>query len=62
MSNFIKIRPMAAELLHADGGTDMMKLIARISQFCERAQKTPFYGLTMEERFRNTVSFYDTSS
>jgi len=31
--NFMKIRPVGAELLHADGRTDMTKLIAASSKF-----------------------------
>jgi len=31
--NFIKVRPLGAELFHADGQTDTTKL--RFSQFCE---------------------------
>ena len=37
ISNFMKIRPVGAELFHADGQTDMMKLNRRFTQFCERA-------------------------
>jgi len=55
----MKIHPVAAELLQADGRTDMTKLISRISQFSERAQKTLFYGLIVEESFGNTVWLYD---
>jgi len=35
----MKIRPVGAELFHADGQTDMTKLIVAFSQFFERAQK-----------------------
>ena len=31
--NFMKIRPMGAELFHADGRTDMTKLTAAFSNF-----------------------------
>ena len=34
ISNFMKIRPVGAELFHADGWTDMTKLNSRVSQFC----------------------------
>ena len=41
MSSFIKIRPMGAELFHADGRTDRetdkYEAKSRFSQFCERA-------------------------
>jgi hypothetical protein len=33
--NFMKFRPVGAELFHADGQTDKTKL-SRFSQFCER--------------------------
>ena len=33
MSNFIKIRPVGADLFHADGRTDMMKLMATFRNF-----------------------------
>ena len=38
ISNFVKIRPVGAELFHADGQTDRYYEVAsRFSQFCERA-------------------------
>jgi len=38
ISNFTKIRPAGAELLHADGQTDKHdEANSRFSQFCERA-------------------------
>jgi hypothetical protein len=33
MSNFMKIRPVGAELFHADGRTDMKKLIVVFRNF-----------------------------
>jgi len=33
MSNFMKIRPVGAELFHADGLTDMVKLIVAFRNF-----------------------------
>ena len=33
ISNFMKIRPVGAELFHADGRTDMTKLIAPFRNF-----------------------------
>jgi hypothetical protein len=37
ISRFIKIRPVGAELFHADGQTDGNdKASSRFSQFCER--------------------------
>jgi len=38
ISNLIKIRPVDAELLHADGRTDMMKLIVAFRS-CANAPK-----------------------
>jgi len=35
----MKIRPVGAELFHADGQTDMANLIAAFRNFCERAYK-----------------------
>ena len=32
----MKIRQVGAELFHVDGRTDMTKVIAVFSQFCER--------------------------
>jgi hypothetical protein len=37
ISNLIKTFPVAAELFHADGQTDMTKLKSRFPKFCERA-------------------------
>jgi len=38
ISNFMKIRPVGAELFHADGRTDRHdEANIRSSQFCERA-------------------------
>ena len=32
--NFMKIRPVGTEMLHAGGQTDMMELTVAFSQFC----------------------------
>ena len=37
ISSFIKIRPVGAELFHADRQTDMTKLIVAFRNSCERA-------------------------
>ena len=37
ISKFIKIRPVEAELFHADRRTEMTKLTVAFSKFCERA-------------------------
>ena len=42
MSNFMKIRPVGAELFHADGRTDMTKLTVAYSNF-EGAKKDGVY-------------------
>ena len=39
MSDFMKIRPAEVEFFHADEQTDMTKLTAAFSHFCERAWK-----------------------
>jgi len=36
----MKIRPMGAELFHADGRTDMTKLIAAFHNFANAPKKT----------------------
>jgi len=38
-TKIMKIRPVGAKFFHADGRTDMTKLISLFSQFCECAQK-----------------------
>jgi hypothetical protein len=35
----MKIRPVGGVLFHADGQTDMTKVIVVFLQFCERAKK-----------------------
>jgi len=37
ISNFIKSSSLGAEMFHADGRTDMTKLIIASRKFCERA-------------------------
>jgi hypothetical protein len=37
ISSFIKIRPVGAELFHADGQKEHDEAKSRLSQFCERA-------------------------
>ena len=41
VSNFMKIRPVGAELFHADGRTDMMKLTVTIRNFANAPKKVP---------------------
>jgi len=43
ISNFMKIRPRGAEFFHADGRTDMTKLIVAVRNFC-KASKKNFYS------------------
>jgi hypothetical protein len=38
MPNFIKIRPVGAELFHADGQTDMTKLLVAFRSFTNAPQ------------------------
>ena len=40
MLNFVNILPVGADLLHADGQTDMTKDISRFSQFYELCLRT----------------------
>jgi len=51
ISNFMKIRPVKAELIHADGQTERQtdrhdEPDSPLSQFCERAAKCTKYMLT----------------
>jgi len=56
MSNFMKIRPVAAELFHADGQLDMTKLTVSFHNF-ENAPKTAsqystfFFGTSIFVKF-----------
>jgi hypothetical protein len=42
-SNIMKIRPVGAEMYHADRQTDKHEVNSRFSQFCERAAKNPTF-------------------
>jgi hypothetical protein len=42
ISNFIKIRPVGAELFHADGRTDMTKLMVAFRDFVNASKNEPF--------------------
>ena len=56
----MKIRPVEAELLHADRRTDMTKLIVAFSQFCERAQqKKTLYNKTTKIVLRKQAILYN---
>ena len=39
--NFIKIRPVVAELFHTDGRTDMMKLTVGFRNFANAPKNSP---------------------
>jgi len=39
MSNFMKIRPVGAELFHADGRTDMTKLTVAVPNIANASKK-----------------------
>ena len=39
ISNFMKIRPVGAKLFHADGQTDMTKLIVALRDFANAPRK-----------------------
>jgi len=43
ISTFMKTRPVRAELFHANGRTDMMKLIVAFSQFHEHARRSQLW-------------------
>ena len=45
ISEFLKIRPVEAELFHADGRTDMTKLIVAICNFAKAPKKQPNLSL-----------------
>ena len=40
ISNFIKIRPVGAELFHADGQTDVTKLLVKFAIFANAPKNT----------------------
>ena len=40
ISNFMNIRPMAAELLHADGRTDVTKLVVAFHNFANASRNS----------------------
>jgi hypothetical protein len=42
ISNFTKIRPVEAELFHADGRTDMTKLIVAFPYFANAPKTAPY--------------------
>ena len=52
ISNFMKIRPVGAELFHADGRTDMTKLIVAFRNF-SKAPKTGTFPQTFLLKFKN---------
>jgi hypothetical protein len=48
ITSFIKIRPVGAELLHADGQTDMKKLIVAFRNFVNASKNATcasFFGV-----------------
>jgi hypothetical protein len=51
MPNFLKTRPVGAELFHADGRTDMMKLIVAFRNFANapKSGSTHLYGRNTSE-------------
>jgi hypothetical protein len=50
MSNFMKIRPVGAELLHADGRTDVAKLLVAFQSFAEKRLQIAGETLRFERR------------
>ena len=53
MSNFIEIRPVGAELLHADGRTDMTKLIVPYRNFANETK----YSLLLKSVTQSDTCF-----
>jgi len=51
ISNFMKIRPVGAELFHADGRTDMTKLIVAFRNFAN----APKNALVYEDKTNDRV-------
>jgi hypothetical protein len=53
MSNFIKIRPVKGELFHADGQTDLTKLIVAFHNFANAPKTWRFYIIKVKlSRYR----------
>ena len=50
ISNFMKIRPVGAELFHADGRTDTMKLIVAFHNFAYSPKKRGWHTLILSVR------------
>ena len=48
ISNSVKIRPVGAELLHADGQTDMMKLKVAFCNFAEVAKTSSYLRISYD--------------
>jgi len=47
ISNFIKIRPVGAELFHADGQTDMTNVLAALRNFADAPKRFKNFSHTV---------------
>ena len=55
MSNFTKIRPVGAEMCHADGQTDMTKLIIAFRNFAKAPKNGYMDGLVNVEQTKQIL-------
>jgi len=56
--NFLKIRPMRAELFHADGRTDLTELIVAFRNFA-KVRKNGNVTKSLPQRLVNALQFYE---
>jgi hypothetical protein len=57
----MKIRPVEAELLHADGQTDMTKLIVAFCNFADASKETVAHIKGKSQLRQITISYSQTS-
>jgi len=50
MPNFMKIRPLGAEMYHADGRTDMMKLTVAFHNFANMPNKVSIFMICWNQQ------------
>ena len=54
----MKIHPVGAELFHADGLTDMMKLIAAFRNFADQPDKKKMFGQVGNRKVRESYDLF----
>jgi hypothetical protein len=57
ISSFIKIRPVGAELLHADGQTDMTKLTVAFHNYVNLPKNSTYFSL-QEKKWAYDATLY----